>query len=126
MTTTISFHYATLYKTGEKIQLYVVPVAAKFHRKIEKARCYNSGKFFSRQRIKFFEIKGITIKYIILRNPHQNGKTERYNYTDLDKTRCMIHEMIIDKKFWSKPFKNYLINTTLTSVLSKQKISTDI
>lgn len=112
----------------EKFKSYEAMVEAKFGHKIERLRCDNGGEYDSKEFQAFCSQKGIKIEYTVPYNPQQNGVSERYNRTIMERARCLIFDTKIDKCFWNEAVQAaiYLINRTSTSVLENKKTPAEI
>ena len=100
-----------------KVREYLLMVENKFKCVPERMRCDNGGEYVSQEFKNLCSQKGIKLEYTIPRTPEQNGIAERYNRTLLDKSRCLIFESNMDKKFWKEAVATaaYLTNRTPTS-----------
>lgn len=127
-------HFAMVYQLKKKSEVinkfkeYVALVETKTNKKVQAIRCDNGGEYSGKDFKNFCKEKGIEIIYSIPRNPEQNGISERFNRTILDKSRCMIFEAKLDKIFWGDAILTavYLYNRLPTSTLPENRTPAEI
>lgn len=124
-------HFAVVYfmanksEAIEKFKEYLAMVKNKFKIVPERIRCDNGGEYISHEFKNLCKQNGIKLEYTIPRTPEQNGISERYNRTLLDKARCLIIDAKMDKEFWKEAVATaaYLGNRTATSTLPNNSLT---
>jgi len=83
-------------------------------RKIKKLRTDNGKEYVNHEFSRFLSQCGIQHETTNEYTPEQNGKAERANRTIMDKTRSMLLEANLHKKFWAEAVNTavFLINRT--------------
>lgn len=101
---------------------YVNAVQTKFNCKIAVLRCDNGGEYISEKIKDFCKSNGTVIDYATPYTPEQNGKSERYNRTILEKARAMIQEASVPKHFWNEAVRisAYIINRSPHSCMENK------
>lgn len=102
-------------------QDYVAEAESHFNMKISRLRCDNGGEYKSNQFIRFCTEKGIRLEYTMPYTPEQNGVSERFNRTIVEKARAMLLESKCSKELWGEACMAacYVINRIPTSVTDK-------
>lgn len=122
-------HFTMVYIMESKNQVleyfrqYEALVTAKFGVKISKLRCDNGGEYRSKDFERFCKKKGILVEWTVPYTPEQNGVSERMNRTLVEKTRAMLEDCGIDKRFWGQAVQTaaYLANRSPTSAVDVKK-----
>lgn len=116
-------NFATVYLLEQKSQAlqyfkeYVSYVEAKFNTKISRLRCDNGTEFNNKLFKDFCKEKGINIEFTMIYTPQQNGKSERFNRTLVEKIRTLLASVNIEKELWGEAAytATYIINRLPTS-----------
>lgn len=93
---------------------YQAAAEVQFSNKISRLRMDNGGEYISNEFKNFCSTNGIKMEYTIPYNPQQNGVSERFNRTLLDKARTMIADSTLPKFMWGEAVRAaaYIINRT--------------
>lgn len=86
----------------EYFEQYEALVTAKFGQKISRLRCDNGGEYRSKRFDQFCKKRGIQVEWTVPYTPEQNGVSERLNRTLVEKTRSMLTDSGVDKRFWGQ------------------------
>ena len=81
-------------------------------RKIKILRSDNGGEYKSDLFPQLCRNEGIKRHFTVRETPQQNGVTERFNRTLLEKIRCLLSNSGLNKKFWAEAmtYVRHLIN----------------
>ncbi|GJX80863.1 retrovirus-related pol polyprotein from transposon TNT 1-94 [Tanacetum coccineum] len=81
-------------------------------RKIKRLRTDNGLEFCSSEFNEFCRDEGIARHYTVRYTPQQNGVVERLNITLLERTRCLLLNVRLDRSFWAEALNTtcYIIN----------------
>lgn len=90
-------------------------------RKIKMLRSDNGGEFCNRVFENYLKGNGIIHQKTNPYTPEQNGMSERLNRTIIEKSKCMLFDANLEKKFWAEAVHTavYLRNRSLASGLDK-------
>lgn len=82
--------------------------------KIKVLRTDNGGEFCSREMENYLKQTGIIHQKTNPHTPQQNGVSERFNRTVVERARCLMFESDLDKSFWGEAVNTavYLMNRT--------------
>lgn len=107
----------------EYFQLYEAMVTAKFGVKISRLRCDNGGEYHNKNFEEFCRQKGIQMQFTVPYTPEQNGISERFNRTAMEKARSMLFDAQVDTKFWGEAVETaaYLVNRSPASAIEEGK-----
>ncbi|KXJ68982.1 hypothetical protein RP20_CCG000687 [Aedes albopictus] len=122
-------HFTMVYLMESKDQVleyfrqYEALATAKFGVKIATLRCDNGGEYRSKEFERFCKKKGIQVEWTVPYTPEQNGVSERMNRTLVEKTRAMLEDCGIDKRFWGQAVQTaaFLTNRSPTSAVDVKK-----
>lgn len=91
---------------------YAEMVQTKFNKRIAVLRCDNGGEYKSQDFKLFCKKNGTVIDFTNPYTPEQNGKSERYNRSLVEKARSMMQHADVPKEFWDEAVRTaaYLIN----------------
>lgn len=80
--------------------------------KIKILRTDNGGEFCSQEMEEFLKQTGIIHQKTNPHTPQQNGLSERFNRTVVERARCLLFESDLDKSFWGEAVNTavYLMN----------------
>lgn len=86
-------------------------------RKIKRLRTDNGGEYKNDKFKQFFKKSGILHETTCPYTPEQNGVAERWNRSIMEKTRCLLHDSGLEKKFWAEAVNCavYLLNRSPVS-----------
>lgn len=103
-------------------QEYVSEAETHFNLKVSRLRCDNGGEYSSNEFKRYCSNKGIKIEYTMAYTPEQNGVSERFNRTLVEKARAMITESNHEKELWGEACLAacYVINRSPTSALERK------
>lgn len=98
---------------------YAQMVQTKFKRRIATLRCDNGGEYISHDFKTFCKRNGTVIDYTNPYTPEQNGKSERFNRSLVEKGRSMLQHAGMPKIFWDEAVRTaaYLMNRSPSSHL---------
>lgn len=101
---------------------YVAEMEANKNLKVAHLRCDNGGEYINTELTKFCKEKGIVLQKTIPHTPQLNGKSERLNRTLLEKTRALLFDSGLEKKFWGEAARTaaYLMNRCPTQALENK------
>lgn len=107
---------------------YINMTQTKFNRKLENLRCDNGREYCSNDFRKLCKDNGTTIDYTVPYTPQQNGKSERFNRSIVEKTRSMLSESNISKTFWNEAVRTavYIINRSPSASLENKKTPAEV
>ncbi|CAL5403595.1 unnamed protein product [Camellia sinensis] len=90
--------------------------------KMQVLRSDNDKENTSEQFDLFCEEAGIEHQLTTPYTPQQNGVTERKNRTLMEMTRCLLHEKVLQKKFWAEAANTaiFLLNRLPTRALKRK------
>lgn len=116
-------NFVCVYIIKEKSEVFTVfkefvrMVRTKFNKNISVLRCDNGGEYRLENLKLFCKENGTVMDFTNPYTPQQNGKSERYNRTLVDKARTMMQHAQMPKQFWEEAIKTaaYLINRSPTS-----------
>ena len=82
-------------------------------------RTDNGGEFVNQEMNEYLKNNGIRHQTSIPYNPEQNGVAERANRTIMEKSRCMLHNAKLNKKYWAEAVSTaiYLKNRSPTKAV---------
>uniref|UniRef100_A0A8D8QIU2 Copia protein n=1 Tax=Cacopsylla melanoneura TaxID=428564 RepID=A0A8D8QIU2_9HEMI len=105
----------------ECFQNYVAEAESQFNLKISRLRCDNGGEYKSNHFTHFCMEKGIKLEFTMPYTPEQNGVSERFNRTIVEKARAMLLEAKCGKELWGEACMAacYVINRIPTSATEK-------
>ncbi|KAG6438793.1 hypothetical protein O3G_MSEX000229 [Manduca sexta] len=88
-------------------------------KKIKALRSDNGGEFCSSEMESHLKGCGIVHQKSIAYTPEQNGLSERYNRSIIEKARCLLFDAQLDKSFWAEAVNTavYLKNRLPASAL---------
>lgn len=91
---------------GERIKVFRTDQGTEF-----------DGKFFQ----EYYKNQGILHQQTNAYTPQQNGMSERMNRTIVEKARCLLYDVDLEKKFWAEAVATavYLRNRSVVSGLKK-------
>lgn len=89
-------------------------------RRVSRLRCDNGGEYIGENFQKYCRTKGIQVEYTVPHTPEQNGVSERFNRTIMDKARSMIEDSGMSKVMCCEAVLTavYLINRSPTAALT--------
>jgi len=107
----------------ECFQTYIAMAEAHFDSTISRLRCDNGGEYVGQRFMEFCRMKGIQMEFTVPYTPQQNGVSERFNRTILDKARAMIADSNLKKNMWNEAVLTavYLLNRSPTAALNSDK-----
>lgn len=107
-------------------QEYKALVENNFEKKIAKLRTDNGGEYTSEEFTKFCKVNGIKIEQTAPYNPQQNGVSERYNRTLMERARAMIKDLDLPKYLWGEAIRTaaFIINRSPTRAVQEKGTST--
>ena len=87
--------------------------------KVKKLRTDNGGEYVSTEFENFLKKEGIEHQYTIPKTPEQNGVSERFNRTLIEKVRSMLADSELPHSFWAEALSTaaYLVNRSPTKTL---------
>ena len=87
--------------------------------KVKKLRTDNGGEYVSTEFKNFLKKEGIEHQYTIPKTPEQNGVSERFNRTLIEKVRSMLADSELPHSFWAEALSTaaYLVNRSPTKTL---------
>ncbi|GKD40377.1 retrovirus-related pol polyprotein from transposon TNT 1-94 [Tanacetum coccineum] len=96
----------------EKFKHWKILIENQTGRKIKRLRTDNGLEFCLREFNDFCRDGGIARHYTVHYTPQQNGAAERMNRTLLERTRCLLLNVGLDRSFWAEALNTacYLIN----------------
>ena len=71
-------------------------------RKIKVLQSDNKGEYTSDQFLQVCQNEGVKRHFTVRHIPQQNSVAERMNHTLLEKVRCMLSNVTLDKKCWAE------------------------
>jgi len=88
-------------------------------RKIKILRSDNRGEYKSDLFLQLCYDEGIERHFIVRETPQQNGVTERFNCTLLEKVRCLLSSNRLNKILWAEAmtYASHLINRLPSSAI---------
>lgn len=91
--------------------------------KIATLRCDNGGEYRNKEFELFCKQKGIQVEWTVPYTPEQNCVSERMNRTLVEKTRAMLEDCAMDKRFWGQAVQTaaYLANRSPTTAVDVKK-----
>lgn len=91
-------------------------------KKIKIVRTDNGLEFCSNEFENFLKEAGIVHQKTNVYTPEQNGMSERFNRTIVEKARCMLFDAGLDKKYWAEAANTavYLRNRSVASGLNNK------
>ena len=97
-------------------------VENKFDCKIKQLRSDNGGEYTSHEFENYLKSNGIAHQKTIVKNPQQNGVSERMNRSLVEAVRTMLHDSQLPKNFWAEALSTavHLRNRCPSSALNKQ------
>lgn len=118
-------HFVVVYLVEAKsevfryFKMYEAMATAKFGKKVCRLRCDNGGEYRSNEFEQFCQEKGIQVEWTAPYTPEMNGTSERFNRTLVEKSRAMLEDSRVDKKFWGQAIQTaaYLTNRSPSSAL---------
>lgn len=89
--------------------------------KIKILRSDNGGEFCSVEMENYLKRHGIIHQKTVAYTPEQNGISERYNRSIVEKARCLLYDASFDKQLWAEAVNTavYLKNRSPSAVLDK-------
>lgn len=95
-------------------------ITKQFSSKLYMLRSDNGTEYTSNNMSNYLSNHGILHQTSCVGTPQQNGVAERKNRDLLEKTRSLMIQMNVPKKFWSQALltATYIINRLLTQVLN--------
>lgn len=125
-------HFVTVYLIKCKSEVfkcfkqYKAAAEVQFNNKISLLRMDNGGEYTSNEFRTFCSTNGIKMEYTVPYNPQQNGVSERFNRTLLDKARTMIADSTLPKFIWGEAVRTaaYIINRTPSKSIHAGKFIT--
>lgn len=111
-----SFIYVYMIKNKSEVfncfKEYAQLVQTKFNKRISVLRCDNGREYVSGDMIRYCKENGTFIDYTIPYTPQQNGKTERFNRSLVEKSRSIINDSKVSKYFWNEAIRTaaYIMN----------------
>ncbi|WVZ61696.1 hypothetical protein U9M48_011528 [Paspalum notatum var. saurae] len=99
-----------------------VMIENQTEKKVKILRTDNGMEFCSDQFKAYCKSQGIVRHYTIPHTPQQNGVAERMNRTIISRTRCMLSNAGLNKRFWAEATSTacYLINRSPSITLDKK------
>jgi hypothetical protein len=109
-------------ETFEKFKIFKAMAEKYQGKKIKTLRCDGGGEFISNDFISFLEAEGIVQQVRAPYTPEQNGVAERVIRTIVEKAKAMLHDSMLDKKFWGEAVRTatYLKNRSPTRALDEK------
>lgn len=104
-------HFVVIYFLKNKNEVfsafkeYEAMATAHFGQNISKFRIDNGTEYLSEAQKNYYRNRGIQIETSIPHSPQQNGVSERFNRTLLDKARTMISDSKLPKYMWSEALR---------------------
>ena len=97
-------------------------VSTQFSSKIQTLRSDNGSEYMSNKMKQFLSFNGVVHQTSCVGTPQQNGIAERKNRDLLEKTRAIMFNANIPKKYWSQAVltATYLINRLPSRVLNSK------
>ena len=88
-------------------------------RKVKRLRTDNGLEFCSTEFNKFCRDEGIARQLTVRNTPQQNGVVERMNRTLLERTRCLLSNVGLNRSFWGEAINTacFLINRTPSTTI---------
>jgi hypothetical protein len=101
----------------EKFKEYVARTKNLFNCNIKEFRCDNGTEFTNREFREYCKSLGIRMGFSPPYCPQCNGRIERFNRTLIEKTRTLIKDSGLEKKFWDEAIlcAAFLYNRTMNS-----------
>lgn len=88
----------------EKFKEYEAFSSAHFGQKLSRFRSDNGGEYYNKEFQDYCKSKGIQMIFTVPYTPQQNGVSERFNRTLMEKVRAMLHDRGISKKMWGEAY----------------------
>lgn len=103
----------------EKFIEFKILVENQTNLKIKKVRSDNGKEYMSKKFEFFFRKNGILHEKTIPYSPQQNGVAERLNRTIIEKTRTMLQDSGLERRYWGEAVMTaiYLKNRSPTSAI---------
>lgn len=100
----------------EKFKEWKALVENQTNKKLKVIRSDNGGEFVNLSFQNFMKQNGIRHETTVPHSPQQNGVAERANRSIMEKTRCMLREAGLEKKYWAEAVNTavYLKNRSPT------------
>uniref|UniRef100_A0AAG5DMY5 Endonuclease n=1 Tax=Anopheles atroparvus TaxID=41427 RepID=A0AAG5DMY5_ANOAO len=122
-------HFAALYTLSNKSEVfeafktYAAMAESNFDCRISRLGCDNGGEYIGAAFREFCRVRGIQVEYTVPYTPQQNGVSERFNITVVEKARAMIEDAGMTKKLWSEAVLAavFIINRSPTAALTMNK-----
>lgn len=111
-------HFAYIYLIESKTEVlkhfkyYVNTVEAQFGTKISRFRCDNGTEYKNKEFNDYCNEKGIRREFSMNYTPQQNGVSERFNRTLVEKARTLLADSNFNKELWGEAAytATYIIN----------------
>jgi len=102
-----------------KFRIFKAMVENQLGKSIKCFRSGNDGEYTSNEFELFMKKHGIIHQTTVPYNPQQNDIVERTNISLAEKTRCMLFESELNKRFWAETMNMaiYLKNRSPTATL---------
>lgn len=112
----------------EKFRNYEAMATAATGLKISKMTVDQGREYCSKLQEEFYASKGIQVESTVAYTPQQNGVSERFNRTIIEKVRAMLTESHVPRYLWNEAVLSttYLLNRSPTSVLKDQVTPVEI
>lgn len=90
-------------------------------RKIKTIRSDNGGEYISTEMEKYLKDNGIIHQKTVPYTPEQNGRSERFNRSIVEKSRCLLFDAQLNKELWAEAVNTavYLSNRSPKACLGK-------
>lgn len=111
-------HFAVVYLLETKTEVlkhfkkYVNMAEAHFGKRISRFRCDNGKEYDNAEFKNFCSERGIKIEFTISYTPQQNGVSERFNRTVVEKARTLLADAKLGQELWGEAIytSTYIIN----------------